>query len=277
MLLKFTVQCYYSVNIKITVSSIMSKIEWCDETWNPVVGCQIVSEGCRNCYAAKMAYRLQSMKVRGYEGVTKKATNGTIQWTNHVQFVPEALQKPLKRKKPTIYFVNSMSDLFHEKVTFETIEQIFKVISQTPHHKYQILTKRSARMVEYFSSHNVPENVWLGVSVEDKVSGLLRIDELRRVNTKRFLSVEPLLEDLGQINLSGISWVIVGGESGAEARPMKPEWVENIFQQCQASEVEFFFKQWGTWGADGQKRSKKENGRVFHDKIWNKIPEQPEK
>lgn len=255
----------------------MSKIEWCDETWNPVVGCQIVSEGCRNCYAAKMAYRLQSMKVRGYEGVTKKATNGTIQWTNHVQFVPEALQKPLKRKKPTIYFVNSMSDLFHEKVTFETIEQIFKVISQTPHHKYQILTKRSARMVEYFSSHNVPENVWLGVSVEDKVSGLLRIDELRRVNTKRFLSVEPLLEDLGQINLSGISWVIVGGESGAEARPMKPEWVENIFQQCQASEVEFFFKQWGTWGADGQKRSKKENGRVFHDKIWNKIPEQPEK
>lgn len=250
----------------------MSKIEWCDETWNPIIGCKMVSEGCRNCYAAKMAYRLQSMKVRGYENVAKKMANNSIQWTNRVQLVATALQKPLKRKKPTIYFVNSMSDLFHEKVSFDVIEQIFNVIQQTPQHKYQILTKRAIRMVKYFSTHDVPKNVWLGVSVEDCASGLPRIDELRKVDAKRFLSIEPLLEDLGRINLVGISWVIVGGESGNQARPMKEEWVYSIKEQCHQLGVEFFFKQWGTWGSDGMKRSKKENGRLFDGRIWNQTP-----
>jgi protein gp37 len=250
----------------------MSKIEWCDETWNPIVGCQIISEGCRNCYAAKMAYRLQSMNVRGYEDVAKKMVNGSVQWTNRVQFVEKALQKPLNRKKSKVYFVNSMSDLFHDKVDFNVVEQIFHIVEQTPHHKYQILTKRSTRMVEYFDTHYVPDNVWLGVSVEDQKSGLPRIDELRKINSKRFLSIEPLLEDLGEIDLSGISWVIVGGESGEQARPMKAEWVENILLQCQAMGIEFFFKQWGTWSADGQKRSKKENGRLFDGKVWDKTP-----
>jgi protein gp37 len=250
----------------------MSKIEWCEQTWNPIVGCQMVSEGCRNCYAAKMAYRLQAMQVRGYHQVAKKTANGSIQWTNQVRFIDEALHKPLKRKNPTIYFVNSMSDLFHEKVSFVMINEILRIIRQTPQHKYQILTKRATRMVEYFTTHRVPNNVWLGVTVEDRISGLPRLEELRKVQAKRFLSIEPLLEDLGTIDLTGIAWVIVGGESGHEARPMQKEWVQNIQSQCGKHKVEFFFKQWGTWGPDGVKRSKKENGRLFGGKIWQEIP-----
>lgn len=251
----------------------MSKIEWCDQTWNPIVGCSKVSEGCRNCYAVKMAYRLQSMKIRGYENVARKVINDSIQWTNTIRLIDDALSKPLRRKKPTVYFINSMSDLFHEKVNFEIVEQIFTIVQQTPQHQYQILTKRATRMVEYFSTHDVPENVWLGVSVEDCTSGLPRIDELRKVKkAKRFLSIEPLLEDLGTIDLTGIAWVIVGGESGGQARQMKAEWVQSIKHQCLRQNMPFFFKQWGTWGPDGVKRSKKENGRLFNGKIWNQIP-----
>jgi protein gp37 len=250
----------------------MSKIEWCDETWNPIVGCKMVSEGCRHCYAAKMAYRLQSMGARGYDNVAKKMSNGSIQWTDNVYFIADVLQKPLKRKKPTIYFVNSMSDLFHEKVDFNTIDQIIHIIQQTPRHQYQILTKRATRMVEYFSTRHIPVNTWLGVSVEDCISGLPRIDALRKIRTKRFLSIEPLLEDLGQIDLNGIEWVIVGGESGNQARPMKKEWVQNIQDQCLKQKVQFFFKQWGTWGPDGIKRSKKGNGRLLNGKTWSQTP-----
>jgi protein gp37 len=250
----------------------MSRIEWCDETWNPIVGCKVVSEGCRNCYAAKMAYRLQAMGVRGYDNVAKKMSNGSIQWTNRVNLIHEALEKPLKRQKPTTYFVNSMSDLFHEQVSFDFIDEVLRIVQRTPQHKYQILTKRAPRMVEYFENCVVPDNVWLGVSAEDRRAGLPRIDFLRKIKAKRFLSVEPLLEDLGIINLEGIHWVIVGGESGNQARPMKQEWVENIFTQCQFADVEFFFKQWGTWGEDGQKRSKKENGKLFNGRIWHETP-----
>ena len=238
-----------------------SKIEWTEQTWNPVTGCSKVSSGCKHCYAEAMAVRLKAMGANGYE-------NGF-----DVSLMPERLNEPLKRKKPTKYFVNSMSDLFHEDVPFEFIEKVFDVIQQTPQHIYQILTKRSRRMAEYFSTRIPPVNAWIGVTVENKKQGLRRIDDLRKVNaTIRFLSVEPLLEDLGRVNLSDIHWVIVGGESGPQAREMKPEWATNMQAQCEEQSVAFFFKQWGGWGADGKKRSKKANGRQLKGKVYNGMP-----
>lgn len=208
-----------------------------------------------------MAKRLQAMGARGYE-------NGF-----NLSILPERLTQPLKRRKATTYFVNSMSDLFHNDIPFSFLDQVFDVIKRTPQHTYQILTKRSARMRKYFSSRKVPKNVWLGVSVENRKYGLQRIDDLREVKADiRFLSVEPLLEDVGEINLRGIHWVIVGGESGPKARPMKTEWVETIKYQCAQEGVAFFFKQWGGWGADGKKRPKKSNGRIFAGKTWDEMP-----
>lgn len=239
-----------------------SKIEWTEETWNPVTGCDKVSDGCKHCYAETMAKRLKAMNTPGYE-------NGF-----EISILEERLNQPLKKKKATKYFVNSMSDLFHEKIPFEFIDKVFDVIDQTPHHIYQILTKRAARMAEYFSTRTPPQNAWIGVTVENKKQGLPRIKHLRTINAQiRFLSVEPLLEDLGTFNLEGIDWVIVGGESGPKARPMKPEWAENIQELCEKSNVSFFFKQWGGWGADGKKRSKKENGRVLKGQIWDNMPQ----
>lgn len=203
------------------------------------------------------------MGVRGYE-------NGF-----NLSILPERLVEPLNRRKPTTYFVNSMSDLFHNDIPFEFLDQVFDVIKSTPQHTYQILTKRAARMRKYFMSGErvVPDNVWLGVSVENRRYGLSRIDELRKIKASiRFLSVEPLLEDVGQLDLSGIHWVIVGGESGPKARPMKPEWVESIKEQCEQRGVAFFFKQWGGWGVDGKRRPKKENGRLFAGKTWDAMP-----
>jgi protein gp37 len=151
---------------------------------------------------------------------------------------------------------------------------IFDTIAKTPHHTYQILTKRGDRMAEYFVNRSVPQNAWLGVSVEDKKYGVPRIDYLRTVNAHiRFLSVEPLLEDMGELNLKDIHWVIVGGESGRKARPMKPEWAESIRDQCEEAGVAFFFKQWGGWGADGVKRAKKHNGRELHGRTWDQMPD----
>lgn len=201
------------------------------------------------------------MGVRGYE-------NGF-----DISIIDERLSKPLLRKKPTKYFVNSMSDLFHEEVPDSFIDKVFEIIKLTPHHVYQILTKRSCRLASYFSDRAVPENVWIGVSVEDVQYGVPRIDKLRLINADiRFLSIEPLLEDLGNLNLEGIDWVIVGGESGPKARPMKEEWVLNIKKQCDECQVAFFFKQWGGWGADGKKRSKKANGRKLKGKIFDGMP-----
>lgn len=238
-----------------------TKIEWTEQTWNPTTGCTKISPGCKHCYAEVMARRLQAMGARGYE-------NGF-----ELSILPERLAEPLKRRKPTTYFVNSMSDLFHKAVPFEFIDQVFEVIRQTQQHTYQILTKRSGRMRQYFSSRTVPENAWLGVSVENKQYGLLRIDDLRNIKAgTRFLSVEPLLEDVGEIDLRGIHWVIVGGESGPMARPMKSEWVESIKDQCEQEGVAFFFKQWGGWGADGKRRPKKNNGRLFAGKTWDGMP-----
>lgn len=240
-----------------------SKIEWTEQTWNPTTGCTKVSSGCEHCYAEVMANRLEAMGVNGYENGFK------------LSILPERLIEPLNRRKPTTYFVNSMSDLFHNEVPFQFLDQVFDVIQSTPQHTYQILTKRAARMRSYFvqGRRTVPRNVWLGVSVENRRHGLPRIDELREIEASiRFLSVEPLLEDLGQIDISGIHWVIVGGESGPKARPMKYEWVESIKKQCEKRRVAFFFKQWGGWGADGKKRSKKENGRIFAGRTWDQMP-----
>ena len=238
-------------------------IEWTEQTWNPTTGCTKISPGCKHCYAEAMARRLQAMGVKGYENGFK------------LSILPERLVEPLNRRKPTTYFVNSMSDLFHNDIPFEFLDQVFDVIKRTPQHTYQILTKRASRMRKYFvpGERLLPSNVWLGVSVENRKYGLPRIDELREIEASiRFLSVEPLLEDIGEIDLTGIHWVIVGGESGPKARPMKPEWVSAIKEQCQQAGVAFFFKQWGGWGADGKKRPKKENGRVFAGRIWNQMP-----
>lgn len=210
-----------------------------------------------------MARRLQAMGTPGYE-------NGFA-----LRLIQERLNDPIKRKKPTIYFVNSMSDLFHEKVPTNYIDQVMKVIADTPQHSYQILTKRAARMARYFNDRPVPKNVWLGVSVENRKHGVPRIDYLRDIEAEiRFLSVEPLLEDVGKLNLKNIHWVIVGGESGPKARPMKPEWADAVRIQCEKQRVAFFFKQWGGWGADGKRRAKAKNGRLLNGRTWDQMPAQ---
>lgn len=239
-----------------------SKIEWTEETWNPITGCTKISSGCKHCYAEVMARRLQAMGMKGYEDGFKL----TLQ--------PQRLLEPLQNKKPTMYFVNSMSDLFHEKVPFDFIDSVFDTIKKSHWHKFQVLTKRADIMAEYFKTRVVPENVWLGVTVENKKEGLPRIDFLKSIKnvTIKFLSVEPLLEDLGQVDFSGIDWIIVGGESGLQARPMKKEWAINIRNQCEEQDIAFYFKQWGTWGEDMKKRSKKENGHLLDNETYREMP-----
>ena len=238
------------------------KIEWTEQTWNPSAGCTKISSGCQNCYAETMAIRLQAMGVEGYENGFK------------FNLVPSRLNDPYKRKKPTVFFVNSMSDIFHKDMPEEYLDRIFEIIENTPQHTYQILTKRANRMYDYFSKKPVPSNIWLGVTVDNRKEGLPRIDKLRKIKaTVLFLSVEPLLENIGAIKLTNIDWVIVGGESGNRARPMEKEWVLNIKRQCEKNDVAFFFKQWGTWGADKVKRNKKLNGKEIDGKIWQQFPE----
>lgn len=239
-----------------------SKIEWTEQTWNPVTGCTKISPGCKHCYAEIMAHRLQAMGATGYDHGFALALH------------EDRLPQPLRRKKPTVYFVNSMSDLFHEEVPDAFIEQVMTVAAQTPQHTYQILTKRAERLPSFFQHRTVPRNVWLGVSVEDRRYGLPRIDHLRQVAVRiRFLSVEPLLENLGPMNLAGIHWVIVGGESGPKARPMHPDWVLAVRDQCVAASTAFFFKQWGGWGADGVRRAKHSNGRLLAGRTWDAYPQ----
>ncbi|PPI78539.1 phage Gp37/Gp68 family protein [Marinobacter flavimaris] len=238
-----------------------SSIEWTEQTWNPVTGCTKVSPGCKHCYAETMARRLKAMGANGYE-------NGF-----NVTLHPERLGQPLQRTKPTTYFVNSMSDLFHEDVNDAFIDKVFDVIERASQHTFQILTKRPERLLAYSKGRSFPKNAWLGVSVEDRQYGVPRIDVLRQLpGITRFLSIEPLLEDIGRINLDGIHWVIVGGESGPKARPMKAEWALNLRDQCLSSGVPFFFKQWGNWGADGVRRSKKANGRDLVGQVYDGYP-----
>lgn len=237
-----------------------TKIEWTEATWNPSTGCTKVSAGCKNCYAETMSLRLKAMGTPGYE-------NG-FEFT----LMPDRLDAPKKIKKSTKFFVNSMSDLFHEDMPYEFLDQVFKTIEETPRHQYQILTKREAILDDYFKTRKVPDNVWLGVTVESEKTKH-RIDVLRKIDAKiRFLSIEPLIEATGSLNLTYIHWVIVGGESGHKARPMDPEWAIDIQNQCDNQDVAFFFKQWGTWGEDGVKRSKKANGRILLGKEWNEEP-----
>jgi len=238
-----------------------SKIEWTEHTWNPVTGCTKLSPGCKHCYAETLAKRLQRMGASGYANGFKLALH------------PERLDDPLRRKKPTIWFVNSMSDLFHERVPFTFIDRIMSTISNTPHHRYQILTKRPQRMADYFLERQAPPNVWLGTSVENRKHGVPRIPVLQTINAPvRFLSIEPLLGELGDLELSGISWVIVGGESGPKARPMDPAWARDIRDQCEAANIPFFFKQWGSHGADGVRRAKRANGRELDGRTYDHMP-----
>lgn len=237
-----------------------SKIEWTEKTWNPVTGCNKVSEGCEHCYAENMSRRLCAM------GNPKYARGFTL------CIHPESLNEPLSWYRPTTIFVCSMSDLFHKDVPFEFIDKVMLIIRKTPRHKYQILTKRADRMQEYFSTHPIPSNIWLGVTVETE-SRKSRINCLRNLPaTVKFLSCEPLLSDLGEIDLTGINWVIVGGESGNQARKMQESWVLNIKAQAESQHIPFFFKQWGTWGADGIKRNKKANGKLLQGKIVQQMP-----
>lgn len=237
-----------------------TKIEWTDKTWNPITGCTKVSAGCANCYAEVMARRLCAMGQKKYK-------NG-FGLTLH----PESLSEPLKWRKPHTIFVCSMSDLFHKDVPDCFIDQVLAIIKKTPQHNYQILTKRADRMAQYFANRLVPKNVWLGVTV-DIPDSKQRIDYLRALEAPiRFLSCEPLLADLGELNLDNIDWVIVGGESGNKARPMKEEWVLSIKDQAEAQGSAFFFKQWGTWGSDGIKRNKKVNGKLIKGRIYQAMP-----
>jgi protein gp37 len=199
---------------------------------NPVTGCTKRSAGCKYCYAEVLARRLKAMRTPGYE-------NGF-----EVALHPERPNDPLKRKKPTVYFINGMSDLFHETIPYLFIDSVFETIHRTMHHRYQVLTKRPEIMLDYFATRSVPDIAWLGTSVEIKKHGLPRIPILRNIHAKiRFLSIEPLLGDLGEFDLSDLSWVIVGGESGPKARPMKVEWARSIQRQCEAKRIPFFFKQ----------------------------------
>lgn len=209
-----------------------------------------------------MARRLKAMGLEKYQ-------NG-FQLTLH----PDTLEEPVGWRKGHNIFVCSMSDLFHKDVPFEYIDRIMEVIRRTPQHRYQILTKRAERMAEYFATHPVPANVWLGVTVECQATKQ-RIESLRSIKAApiRFLSCEPLLEDLGQLDLQNIDWLIVGGESGPKARPMKEEWALNIKRQTEAHGAAFFFKQWGTWGSDGIKRNKHANGKVLGGEVVQQMPE----
>jgi len=237
-----------------------TKIEWTDKTWNPITGCTKFSAGCANCYADVMSCRLKGMGQ-------KKYANG-FELTLH----EDSLNEPLSWKKPHVIFVCSMSDLFHAGVPFEFIDKIMDTIRATPYHRYQLLTKRAERMAEYFSTREVPANAWLGVTCESSAVKF-RIDALRELKaTIKFLSCEPLIDALGEMNLSGIDWVIVGGESGPKARPMKEEWVLQIQAQCEKQCSTFFFKQWGTWGSDGVKRNKHANGKMLKGKVWQAMP-----
>lgn len=248
-------------------------IEWTDSTWNPVAGCSVMSAGCTNCYAMQMARRLEAMGVSKYKGLTRKSGTRTV-WKGKVYEDHSALDIPIRWRKPRKVFVNSMSDLFHPLVSSEFIANIWSVMEQTPRHSFQILTKRPDRMAELSASGLLTTlpNVWLGTSVEDE-HVVHRIDELREVPAAtRFISFEPLIGPVGPVDLTGIHWAIVGGESGPQARPIKEAWIDNIHDACRSYGSAFFFKQWGAWGKDNKRRSKKQNGRTYRGRIWDEMP-----
>jgi len=231
-----------------------SSIEWTESTWNPVTGCTKISSGCKNCYAERMANRLKAMG-------TPKYANG-FDITIH----EDCLAEPYTWKKPKVIFVNSMSDLFHENIPFSFIEKVFKVMNENPQHIFQVLTKRAELLLDYNTNLNWTSNIWMGVTVEDD-RAKYRIDYLRQTDAAvKFLSCEPLISDLGILKLDKVNWVIVGGESGPKSRPIKEDWVLDIYEQCQRDSIPFFFKQWG--GVN-----KKKNGKELQGEIYNEMPE----
>ena len=230
-----------------------SRIEWTQSTWNPVTGCSKVGPGCDNCYAERMAKRLQSMGVRRYRNGFK------------VTLQPDILQIPLKWKKPRRIFVNSMSDLFHEEIPDEYILETFGIMNRADQHVFQVLTKRSKRLLSLSSRIDWTSNIWIGVTVEND-SYKRRVDDLRKIQAAiRFVSAEPLIGPIVDLDLSDIHWIIVGGESGPRSRTMNPEWARMIRDKCVLQGVPFFFKQWG-----GNRR--KRNGRTIDGNIWNEYP-----
>ncbi len=231
----------------------LSKIEWTESTWNPVTGCSKISSGCKNCYAERMAKRLQAMGQANY-------SNGfAVTLHEHV------LNYPLEKKKSQVIFVNSMSDLFHEDVPDSFILKVFEVMNKAHWHQFQVLTKRSNRLRQMASKIQWTKNIWMGVSVEDK-DNQDRIDDLRVIPAAvKFLSIEPLIGALEHLDLSNIDWVIVGGESGPNSRPIKEEWIVYIKEECHKQKVPFFFKQWGG-------TNKKKAGRQLHGKVWSEMP-----
>jgi protein gp37 len=244
----------------------ISDIEWTDVTWNPVAGCSLASAGCTNCYAMRMAARLQAMGHKKYAGTTRKS-GGRYVWTGKVNFDESSLIAPLEWRKPKRIFVNSMADLFHADVPSNFIQRVWGVMEECPQHHFQILTKRPDRMADLFKKGALKRlnNVWLGTSIED-ASVITRIEALLSIdNITRFISFEPLIGAIGEVDLSGIHWAIVGGESGPRSRPMMEEWVEQIYTLCRRDDVSFFFKQWGG-------RNKKAAGRKLHGRTYDDYP-----
>lgn len=243
-----------------------TSIEWTDATWNPVAGCTILTAGCSNCYAMRMAARLEAMGQEKYAGTTRKS-GGRAKWTGKITLDPKSLDLPASWSRPRRVFVNSMSDLFHVDVPADYIRRVWSTMQATPRHTYQILTKRPERMAEVLSRGDFPvlPNVWLGTSVEDdRVIG--RLDDLRRVPAAvRFVSFEPLIGSVAGADLSDIHWAIVGGESGPNARDMDPAWVDEIEAACRRSGAAFFFKQWGG-------RNKKATGRLLNGRTYDEMP-----
>ena len=241
-----------------------STIEWTESTWNPVAGCTIVSPGCVNCYAMRLSRRLEAMGQPKYEGLTRVTRRGAV-WNGRIRLDEESLSLPAKWSSGRMIFVNSMSDLFHESVPLEYIQRVFETMRRTRQHTYQILTKRAARLEQLEDAMDWPANVWMGVSVESSAYRF-RIDHLRRTGAKvKFLSLEPLLGPLDRLELNGIDWVIAGGESGPGSRPVDPDWVRSIRDQCVSSEVTFHFKQWGG-------PNKKKTGRLLDGRTWDQFP-----
>ena len=241
-----------------------SRIEWTEATWNPVAGCTIVSPGCTNCYAMRLASRLAAMGQKKYRGTTRKS-GGRAKWNGEIHLEFSGLELPLAWKKGRKIFVNSMSDLFHEDVPLPFIKKVFRTMNETPHHTYQVLTKRAERLRDVSPNLEWTPNIWMGVSVEN-TDYLWRVECLRQTGAAtKFLSLEPLLGPLDSIDLSRIDWAIVGGESGPGARPMSTAWVRSIRDQCTAAGVAFHFKQWG--GVN-----KKSSGRTLDGRTWDEFP-----
>ena len=255
--------------------SIQSLISWTEATWNPIVGCTKFSEGCANCNAIRHVRRMganpNATIRRANEGLVVNR-GGVLDWSGEVRPLPDRLDQPLHWRKPKLVFVNSLSDLFHEAVPLDFIARVFATMEKATWHVFQVLTKRSSRLRELSSRLTWPSNVWVGVTVES-AKHARRIDDLRATGAKtKFLSLEPLLGPMGDLNLAGIDWVIVGGESGPKARQMKAEWVRDVRDRCVAAGVPLHFKQWGEYDETGVRVGKKAAGRLLDGRAWKEKP-----